>query len=117
MKKKIHIKFPDGQVKEYPQGITGLELVQEISPRLAKEATGIKVNGQVKSLPEPINDDSEIRILTFDDKEGREVFWHSSAHLMAHAVKHLFPETKFGIGPAIEDGFYYDFDDERPDGR
>ena len=114
MKKKIHIKFPDGQVKEYPQGITGLELVQEISSRLAKEATGIKVNGQVKSLPEPINDDSEIRILTFDDKEGREVFWHSSAHLMAHAVKHLFPETKFGIGPAIEDGFYYDIDLDRP---
>jgi threonyl-tRNA synthetase len=114
MNKKIHIKFPDGKVREFPRGITGLELVREISPRLAKEATGIKINGQVKSLPEPINDDAEIKILTFDDKEGREVFWHSSAHLMAHAVKHLFPETKFGIGPAIEDGFYYDIDLDRP---
>ncbi|MEJ2049811.1 MAG: threonine--tRNA ligase [Calditrichota bacterium] len=110
----IHIKFPDGKIREFPRGITGLELVREISPRLAKEATGIKINGQVKSLPEPINDDAEIKILTFEDKEGREVFWHSSAHLMAHAVKHLFPETKFGIGPAIEDGFYYDIDLDRP---
>jgi threonyl-tRNA synthetase len=114
MNKKIHIKFPDGKVREYPRGITGLALLKDVSPRLAKEATGIRINGQVKSLPEPINDDAEIRILTFDDKEGREVFWHSSAHLMAHAVKHLFPETKFGIGPAIEDGFYYDVDLERP---
>ena len=114
MNKKIHIKFPDGKVREYPRGITGLALLKDVSPRLAKEATGIKINGQVKSLPEPINNDAEIKILTFDDKEGREVFWHSSAHLMAHAVKHLFPETKFGIGPAIEDGFYYDIDLERP---
>jgi threonyl-tRNA synthetase len=114
MSKMIHIKFPDGKIREFPRGITGLELVREISPRLAKEATGIKINGQVKSLPEPINDDAEIKILTFEDKEGREVFWHSSAHLMAHAVKHLFPETKFGIGPAIEDGFYYDIDLDRP---
>ena len=114
MNKKIHIKFPDGKVREYPRGITGLALLKDVGPQLAKEATGIRINGQVKSLPEPINDDAEIRILTFDDKEGREVFWHSSAHLMAHAVKHLFPETKFGIGPAIEDGFYYDIDLERP---
>jgi len=84
-------RFPDKSEKEFPVGITGLEIAQSISNRLAKEATGILVNGEIKSLPEPINEDAEIKILTFDDKEGRYVFWHSSAHLMAHAVKRLFP--------------------------
>jgi threonyl-tRNA synthetase len=110
MSDKIKIKFSDGSEREFPRGISGLELVKSINGRLRKEATGIQVNGAVKSLPEPINEDAEIKILTFDDKEGRHVFWHSSAHLMAHAIQRLYPETKFGIGPAIDDGFYYDID-------
>jgi len=110
MNSNVKIKFPDGKIQEFPKGVTGLELLQAVPQRLREEATGIKVNGEVKSLPEPINQDAEIRILTFDDKEGREVFWHSSAHLMAHAVQRLFPQTKFGIGPAIDEGFYYDID-------
>jgi len=114
MSKTIKLKFPDKSEKEFPVGITGLEIAQSISNRLAKEATGILVNGEIKSLPEPINEDAEIKILTFDDKEGRYVFWHSSAHLMAHAVKRLFPQAKLGIGPPIEDGFYYDIELDRP---
>lgn len=111
---KIQIKFPDGKTQEFPKGVTGLEILQTLPSRLREEATGIKVNGEVKSLPEPIQQDSDVQILTFDDKEGREVFWHSSAHLMAHAVQRLFPQTKFGIGPAIENGFYYDIDLDHP---
>ncbi len=110
MQEKIKITFPDGIIKEFPRGITGIDILKTLNSRLAKEALGIKVNNQVQSLPESINENAEIKILTFDDKEGREVFWHSSAHLMAHAVKRLFPKTKFGIGPSIDDGFYYDIE-------
>ncbi len=112
--KKIKITFPDGRTEEFPAGVTGLDILQKLPRKLAKEATGIKVNGKVQSLPEPINEDAEIQILTFEDKEGREVFWHSAAHLMAQAIKRLFPEAKLGIGPPIEDGFYYDIDLDRP---
>ncbi|HFE62802.1 MAG TPA: TGS domain-containing protein, partial [Caldithrix sp.] len=108
MDKKIRLTFPDGSVREYNSGVTGSEIVEQLNRRLAKEATGIVVNGVLKSLPEHLTEDAEIRFVTFDDKEGRYVFWHSSAHLMAHAVKRLFPEAKLGIGPPIEDGFYYD---------
>ncbi len=114
MKNRIHIKFPDGKIREYDAGVTGLQILEEMPQRLKKEATGILVNGEIKSLPEPLKDDAEIKILTFDDKEGRYVFWHSSAHLMAHAVKRLFPEAKLGIGPPIDDGFYYDIELDRP---
>ncbi len=110
MSQKIKITFPDNSVREYPSGVTGLDILKDVNGRLRKEATGIQVNGKVKSLPEPINEDAEIKILTFEDEEGKDVFWHSSAHLMAHAVKRLYPETKFGIGPPIDDGFYYDID-------
>ncbi|OPX35365.1 threonine--tRNA ligase [candidate division KSB1 bacterium 4484_188] len=114
MDKKIRLTFPDGSVREYNSGVTGSEIVEQLNRRLAKEATGIVVNGVLKSLPEHLTEDAEIRFVTFDDKEGRYVFWHSSAHLMAHAVKRLFPEAKLGIGPPIEDGFYYDIDLDRP---
>jgi threonyl-tRNA synthetase len=110
MGKKIKLKFPDGSVEEFSKGITGYEIAAGISRKLAKAATGILVNGEIKSLSEPIETDAEIRIVTFEDKEGRLVFWHSSAHLMAHAVKKLHPEVKLAIGPAIDDGFYYDID-------
>ncbi len=114
MAQKINITFPDGQVKEFDAGISGLDIVKSIGGRLVKEATGIKVNGKVQSLPEPISEDAEVQILTFNDKEGRDVFWHSSAHLMAHAVKRLFPEAKLGIGPPIDGGFYYEIELDRP---
>ncbi|GAB4331361.1 MAG: threonine--tRNA ligase [Calditrichia bacterium] len=114
MSREIKITFPDGSSRNYPAGVTGLEIAESISRRLAKDATGIVVNGVVKSLPEPIMDDAEVKIVTFDDPEGRHVFWHSSAHLMAHAVKRLFPQAKLGIGPSIDDGFYYDIDLDRP---
>ena len=108
------ITFPDGKQREYPEGTTGLEIAQSISQKLAKEALGIFVNGVKYDLSRPINQDATVRIVTFDDEEGKEIFWHSSAHLMAEAVEQLYPGTKFGVGPAIENGFYYDMD--LPDG-
>ncbi len=104
------IKFPDGNQREYPNGTTGMEIAQSISQRLAKEALGIFVNDVKYDLSRPIHNDAVVRIVTFDDEEGKEIFWHSSAHLMAEAVEQLYPGTKFGVGPAIENGFYYDMD-------
>ena len=113
MDKYIKIKFPDGLIKEFPAGISGVEIVKSIGHKLADEALAIKINGKIKELYTPINEDAEIKILTFDDEEGREVYWHSSSHLMAHAIEKLFPGAKFGVGPAIENGFYYDVDVDR----
>ncbi|MGQ9643364.1 MAG: threonine--tRNA ligase [Ignavibacterium sp.] len=107
---KIKIKFPDGSVKEFEKGITGFQIAESISKRLTEEALAIKINGKVRELNVPINEDAEVKIITFDDDEGKEVYWHSSSHLMAHAIQSLHPEAKFGVGPAIENGFYYDFD-------
>lgn len=107
---KIKIKFPDGQVKEFEKGITPFQVARSISERLAEEALAAKVNGSVIDLYRPINQDTDIQFLMFDDDEGKEVYWHSTSHLMAHAIKSLYPEAKFGVGPAIENGFYYDFD-------
>ncbi len=104
------IKFTDGNQKEYHEGITGLEIAQSISQRLAKEALGIFVNDVQYDLSRPIQNDSTVRIVTFEDEEGKDILWHSSAHLMAEAVEQLYPGTKFGVGPAIENGFYYDMD-------
>lgn len=107
---KIKIKFPDGAVKEFEKGITGFQIAESISKRLAEEALAVKINGKVRELNVPINEDADVKILTFDDDEGKEIYWHSSSHLMAHAIQSLYPEAKFGVGPAIENGFYYDFD-------
>ncbi len=115
MEEMIKIKFPDGSVKEYKKGISGLEIAESISPRLAKEALSITVNGKLQDLMMPITEDAEIAIHTFDDEEGKEAFWHSSAHLMAEALEALYPGIKFGIGPAIDNGFYYDVD--LPEGK
>lgn len=104
------ITFPDGSKKEYPNGTTGMEIAKSISEGLAKNALGIFVNGKKYDLSRKINEDAEIKIVTFDDEEGKEIFWHSSAHLMAEAIQELYPGTKFGVGPAIENGFYYDVD-------
>ena len=107
---KIKIKFPDGKEKEFEKGVTAFQVAQSISNGLANEALAAKVNGRVIEMHRPINRDADIRFLKFDDEEGKEVYWHSSSHLMAHAIKSLYPEAKFGVGPAIENGFYYDFD-------
>lgn len=110
----IHITLPDGSGRELDDGATGLDLAKSIGPRLAKAATGMKVNGEVASLTMPLDDGDSVEILTFDSDEGRRVFRHSAAHLMASAILRLRPETKFAIGPAIEDGFYYDIETEPP---
>src|SRR5512138_428654 len=106
----IKITFPDGSVKEYKNGITSLEIAEQISPRLAKEVYSATVNGEVFDLTRPINNDATLKLNKWEDEEGRHAFWHSSAHLMAEALESLFPGIKFGIGPAIENGFYYDVD-------
>ena len=106
----IKIKFPDGNVKEFESGVTGLDTARGISSKLAKEVLSISVNGEIWDLTRPITADAEIKLFTWDDQEGKHAFWHSSAHLMAEALQQLYPNTKFGIGPAIENGFYYDID-------
>ncbi len=106
----MNITLPNGDVKELEKGTTGFEIALSISPRLAKDALGIFVNGKQYDLSRPINEDAEVKIVTFNDPEGKQIFWHSSAHLMAEAVEALYPGTKFGVGPAIENGFYYDVD-------
>ncbi len=107
---KIKIKFPDGSVKEFDKGITPFEIARSISNRLADEALVAKVNGKFRDLSCKLNEGAELQLFTFDSSEGKETYWHSSSHLMAHAVQSLYPEAKFGVGPAIDAGFYYDID-------
>ncbi|MBI2419955.1 MAG: TGS domain-containing protein, partial [Ignavibacteriales bacterium] len=107
---KIQITFPDGNSKEFDKGITALDIAKSISHRLADEALAVKLDGVIKELYTPINSPVSIQFLTFEQEEGRHVYWHSSSHLMAHAIQALYPEARFGVGPAIDSGFYYDFD-------
>ena len=111
----INITLPDNSVREYNKGITGLEIAESISSRLAKEVLSISVNGEVWDLKRPIYNDARIKLNQWDDPEGRDTFWHSSAHLMAEAIESFYPGTKFGIGPTIDNGFYYDID--LPEGK
>jgi threonyl-tRNA synthetase len=106
----IKITFPDGSAREYNQGISSLEVAEQISPRLAKEVYAATVNGEIWDLTRPINDNSTLKLHKWEDAEAKHAFWHSSAHLMAEALESLYPGMKFGIGPAIENGFYYDVD-------
>ncbi|MBL0744315.1 threonine--tRNA ligase [Chryseolinea lacunae] len=106
----VKISLPDGSVREYPQGVKGSEIASSISEGLARVALAIEVNGEVWDLARPITTDASIKILTWNDKSGKTTFWHSSAHLLAEALEALYPDVKFGIGPAIENGFYYDID-------
>ena len=106
----LNITFPDGSVKNFDAPMSGYEIAKSISNKLAKRALAAKVNGNIVDLAQPLNGDVELQILTFDDEEGKHVFWHSSAHIMAQAIKRLYPDTQFGIGPAIKEGFYYDVD-------
>lgn len=106
----ITITFPDGTQREYNKGITSLEIAEQISPRLAKEVLSATVNGEVVDLTRTIDGDATLTLHKWDDTEGKHAFWHSSAHLLAAALESLYPGIKFGIGPAIESGFYYDVD-------
>ncbi len=106
----ITITLPDGSQREYPQGTTGLQIAESISQGLARNAVGIFLDNEPKDLSTPITTDATARIVTFDHDEGKAIFWHSTAHLMAEALEALYPGVKFGIGPAIEQGFYYDVD-------
>lgn len=106
----INITFPDGRVQEYASGVTAFQIAQSISEGLARNVLSAKVNGEVIDASRPITQDSTLQLLTWNDLEGKATYWHSSAHLMAEALESLYPDTKFGIGPAIEHGFYYDID-------
>ena len=106
----IKITFPDGNVREYDKGITPFQIAESISPRFAADILAAHVNGQKWDISRPINEDSSIELFKWDDEEGKHAFWHSSAHLLAEALQELYPGVKFGIGPAIENGFYYDVD-------
>ncbi len=106
----IKITLPDNSIREFGVGVTGLEIANAISNRLAKDVMAISVNGEVWDLNRPIQSDAWIRLLTWEDREGKETFWHSSAHLMAEAIEFFYPGTRFGIGPTVDTGFYYDID-------
>ena len=106
----IKITLPDGSVREFPAGITGMEVAKSISEGLARNSLSIEVNGENQDLSRPIEKDSSIKIFTWNDAGGKYSFWHSSAHLLAEALESLYPGVKFGIGPPIESGFYYDVD-------
>jgi threonyl-tRNA synthetase len=106
----IKITFPDGSVREYDEGITSFRIAEQISPKLAKEVYAATVNGELMDLMKPITTDATLKLHKWEDEEAKHAFWHSSAHLLAEALEDLYPGIKFGIGPAIENGFYYDVD-------
>ena len=106
----IKITFPDGTVKEFENGITPFKIAQSISSGLADEILVANVNTKLVDIHTPISTDAKIQLFKFKDEIGRQTYWHSTSHLMAHAIQSLYPEAKFGVGPAIEGGFYYDFD-------
>ncbi len=106
----IKITLPDNSQREYPKGVTGLDIAKSISEGLARNVLSVTVNGDTQDLDQPINENASIKLNTWDDKEGKATMWHSSAHLMAEAIETLYPGTKFGIGPDVENGFYYDID-------
>ena len=106
----INITFPDGSKKEFPKGITSFEIASSISKGLAEDILVAEVNGELVDLVKPVCEDSSVKFYKFTDDEGKKVYWHSSSHIMAQAIEELFPGAKFGVGPAIEHGFYYDVD-------
>ena len=106
----INITFPDGSTRQFESGVTPLQIAESISQRLAQDVLAASVNGKEWDLSRPVTEDAEVRLYKWDDPEGKHAFWHSSAHLLAEALQQLYPGVKFGIGPAIENGFYYDID-------
>ena len=108
----INITFPDGSKKQFNSGVTSLQIAESISKGLAEDVLVSEVNGKLVDLVMPINEDSSVKFYKFNDEEGKKVYWHSTSHIMAQAIEELFPGAKFGVGPAIENGFYYDVDSE-----
>jgi threonyl-tRNA synthetase len=104
----VKITFPDGSVREYENGVTGLQIAESISPALARDVVSCGINGETTELNRPINNDATIELYKFDDDQGKKTFWHTSAHLLAEALQELYPGIQFGFGPAIETGFFYD---------
>ena len=104
----VKITFPDGSVREYEQGVTGLQIAESISPALARNVVSCGVNGEIVELNRPINEDATIALYKFEDEQGKHTFWHTSAHLLAEALQELYPGVQFGFGPAVENGFFYD---------
>ena len=104
----INITFPDGSVRSYEQGVTGLQIAESISPALARSVISCGVNGETVELNRPINEDATIALYKWEDAEGKHTFWHTSAHLLAEALQELYPGIQFGFGPAVENGFFYD---------
>ncbi|MFH1224481.1 MAG: threonine--tRNA ligase [Candidatus Diapherotrites archaeon] len=113
-KEKVKITFPDGSAKGFARGVTGAEIAKGIGARLAKDALAVKVNGTAADLNTPINEDAKFEVLTWESNAGKETLWHSASHVMAEAVLALFPKAQATIGPAIEEGFYYDFEVDKP---
>ena len=111
--KMINITFPDGSVRQYEKGITPYEIANSISPRLAAEVLASTVNSKIYEINRPVNQDATLKLHKWDEQEAKSTFWHSSSHLMAEALEQLYPGIKFGIGPSIETGFYYDVDSDR----
>jgi len=109
-KDSITVTFPDGAQKSFPYETTGYEVAESISSGLARNALSITFNDSILDLDRPLKNDGEISINTWSDDDGKYTFWHSSAHILAEAVQALYPDAKFGIGPPIETGFYYDID-------
>ena len=110
MSESINITLPDGAVRQYPKGATALDVAKSISEGLARKVLAAEINGQVWDATRPINEDATLKLLTWDDNNGKSTFWHSSAHLMAEAIESMFPGVKFWVGPPVENGFYYDVD-------
>jgi len=108
----IKITFPDGNSKEFPKGTSSLDIARSISKGLAEDVLVAEVNGKLVDLVKPINEDASVKFYKFGDEEGRKVYWHTTSHIMAQAVEELFPGARFGVGPPIENGFYYDVDSE-----
>ncbi|HLP20558.1 MAG TPA: TGS domain-containing protein, partial [Chitinophagales bacterium] len=106
----IKITLPDGSVREYNEGVTAYDVAASISQGLAKAVVAAEVNGEVWDLTRPINADSSLKLLKFEDEGGKKTFWHSSAHLMAEAIEALHPGVKFWVGPPLDNGYYYDID-------
>ena len=104
----VKITFPDGTVREYEQGVTGLQIAESISPALARNVVSCGVNGETVELNRPINEDASVELYKFEDEQGKHTFWHTSAHLLAEALQELYPGIQFGFGPAVESGFFYD---------
>ncbi|MGB3018011.1 MAG: threonine--tRNA ligase, partial [Ignavibacteria bacterium] len=113
MAENIKITFPDGSVKEFEKGKSAFDIANSISSRLADEVLVAEVNGKMKDISSPVNEDSNIVFHKFDSEKGKEVYWHTTSHMMAQAIEELFPGARFGVGPPIEGGFYYDIDSDR----